>query len=117
VAHASEESPNECCGYLRCADGTVEEVVRGKNEYESPRYGFVLDPRTLLAAFNSSEDGAGVAIYHSHPRSPAEPSQTDINQSQYPEWAQVIVSPEGDPQVRAWRIADGRVSEEELVVG
>jgi proteasome lid subunit RPN8/RPN11 len=117
VAHAREQSPKECCGYLRCADGTVEEVVRGENTYDSPRYGYVLDPRSLLDAFNLSEDGGQVAIYHSHPRSPAEPSQTDINQSEYPEWLQVIVSPEGEPQVRAWRIADGRVSEEELLLG
>ncbi len=91
--------------------------MRGENTYESPRYGYVLDPRSLLAAFNRSEDGGQVAIYHSHPRSPAEPSQTDINQTEYPDWLQVIVSPEGDPPVRAWRIAEGNVSEEELVVG
>jgi proteasome lid subunit RPN8/RPN11 len=58
-----------------------------------------------------------VGIYHSHPRSPAEPSQTDINLAHYPHWTYLIVSlADEEPVVRAWRIADGRVEEEELVL-
>ena len=51
-----------------------------------------------------------MGIYHSHPRSPAEPSQTDINLAHYPHWTYLIVSLERpeEPVVRAWRIADGR---------
>ena len=116
VAHARAEAPDECCGYLRCSDGAVEEVFRARNVYESPRYGFDFDFEALSAVNDLDDAGFQVAVYHSHPRSPAEPSQTDINVAQYPDWVYVIVSPEGDPQVRAWRIADGRVSEEELVV-
>jgi proteasome lid subunit RPN8/RPN11 len=111
VAHAREEAPNECCGYLSGEDGTVGEVVRATNERSSP-YGYELDARSLLAAYNLDEDGREVAIYHSHPRSPAEPSQTDINLAHYPQWTYVIVSLDGEPTVRAWRIADGRVEEE-----
>ena len=87
-----------------------------ENAYASPRYGFDFGFEALLAVNELDDEGVQVAIYHSHPRSPAEPSQTDINQAQYPHWTQVIVSPEGDPEVRAWRIEDGRVREEELVV-
>ena len=57
-----------------------------------------------------------MATYHSHPRSPAEPSQTDINLAQYPDWLYLIVSLEAEPVVRAWWIRDGRVEEEELDV-
>lgn len=116
VAHAREEAPNECCGYMRLSDGLVEEVVRAVNEYESPRYGYVLDSDSTRDAALLSEAGHEIATYHSHPRSPAEPSQTDINIAYWPEWVYVIVSPEGDPQVRAWRIEDGRVEEEQLTV-
>lgn len=116
VAHAREEAPNECCGYLRLKDGVVEEAFRATNERASP-YGYELDPRSLLAANELDDDGFDVGIYHSHPRSPAEPSQTDINLAQYPHWIQVIVSLANDePEMRAWRIEDGRVDEEELVV-
>ncbi|HEX4735873.1 MAG TPA: M67 family metallopeptidase [Thermoleophilaceae bacterium] len=116
VAHAQADAPNECCGYMRLKDGTVDEVVRAQNLRSSP-YGYEIDPKSLLAANDLDDDGFGVAIYHSHPRSPAEPSQTDINLAHYPHWLYVIVSLAGEPQLRAWRIADGRVEEEPVDVG
>jgi proteasome lid subunit RPN8/RPN11 len=117
VAHAREEEPNECCGYLRGSRGKVEDVVRAVNERHSP-YGYELDHRSLFAANELDEDGFEVGIYHSHPRSPAEPSQTDINLATYPHWTYLIVSLQNgdDPVVRAWRIEGGRVAEEALVV-
>jgi proteasome lid subunit RPN8/RPN11 len=115
VAHAREETPNECCGYLRIDDGSVGEVFRSTNGRASP-YGYELDADSLLAANNLDWDGHGVGIYHSHPKSPAEPSQTDINLAQYPHWLYLIVSLADEPVVRAWRIVDGRVEEEEIVL-
>jgi proteasome lid subunit RPN8/RPN11 len=115
VAHAREDAPNECCGYLRAEDGSVQEVVRSRNLRASP-YGYELDAPSLLAANQLDDEGHEVAIYHSHPRSPAEPSQTDINLAHYPHWTYLIVSLDGEPQVRAWRIADGSVHEEEIVL-
>jgi proteasome lid subunit RPN8/RPN11 len=118
IAHAREEAPNECCGYLRARDGRVEEVVRATNERRSP-YGYHLDSRSLLAANELDDEGYEVGIYHSHPRSAAEPSQTDINLAYYPHWTYLIVSLDGGgtgTHVRAWKIADGRVEEEEIVV-
>ena len=111
LAHAREEAPKECCGYLSLRDGEVQEVVRSTNLRDSP-YGYELDGRSLLAANELDDDGFGVAIYHSHPRSPAEPSQTDINLAHYPHWTYLIVSLAGEPSVRAWNIEDGRVEEE-----
>ena len=92
-------------------DGSVETVFRAENLRDSP-YGYEIDPKSLLAANDLDDDGYGVAIYHSHPRSAAEPSQTDINLALYPHWLYVIVSLAGEPEMRAWRIADGRVEEE-----
>ena len=116
VGHARDEAPNECCGYLRAADGVVEEVVRAENPRGSP-YGYELDPRSLLAANQLDDEGYQVGIYHSHPKSPAEPSQTDINLAHYPHWTYLIVSlAEEEAVIRAWRIADGRVEEEELLL-
>jgi [CysO sulfur-carrier protein]-S-L-cysteine hydrolase len=115
VAHAREDAPNECCGYMSLSDGRVAEVVRAVNDRGSP-YGYELDSKSLLAVNDLDDDGHGVAIYHSHPRSPAEPSQTDINLAHYPHWIYVIVSLAGDPEVRAWRINDGHVEEEPVNV-
>jgi [CysO sulfur-carrier protein]-S-L-cysteine hydrolase len=115
IAHARAEAPNECCGYARLSDGRVEDVFRGQNTRLSP-YGFDLDGPSLLAANELDADGHGVAVYHSHPRSPAEPSEQDRNLAQYPHWIYLIVSLADDPHVRAWRIVDGRVEEEALEV-
>jgi proteasome lid subunit RPN8/RPN11 len=118
VAHTREESPKECCGWMRLRDGAVEEVVRGENHIEtSPLYGYRLDARSLFAAYEAEEEGFEIAVYHSHPRSPAEPSQTDINVApQDLNWGYVIVSGTEEPAVRAWRIDDGRVEEEDVSV-
>jgi len=116
VAHAREDAPNECCGYLWASDGAVQGVERAVNKRSSP-YGYELDAESLLAVWKLDEEvGFQVGTYHSHPKSPAEPSQTDINLAEYPDWLYVIVSLEGDPTVRAWRIADGRVDEEPIAV-
>jgi [CysO sulfur-carrier protein]-S-L-cysteine hydrolase len=116
IAHARQDAPNECCGYMRTKDGMVQEVFRAANERNSP-YGYELDHRSLFAVNQLDDQGFEVGIYHSHPRSPAEPSQTDINLANYPNWTYWIVSLRGDePEVRAWRIADGRVDEEPVEI-
>src|SRR5207237_8485359 len=101
--------------YARLGSGRVEEVFRATNQRAAP-YGYDLDGKSLLAANALDEEGFEVAIYHSHPRSAAEPSQTDRNLAFYPHWRYVIVSLDGEPSVRAWRIADGRVEEEDIAV-
>jgi [CysO sulfur-carrier protein]-S-L-cysteine hydrolase len=116
VAHAREDAPNECCGFLWARDGRVHGVQRAENERHSP-YGYSLDSRSMLAVWKKEEDeGFQVGTYHSHPVSPAEPSQTDINLAEYPDWVYLIVSLAEEPTVRAWWIRDGRVEEEELHV-
>jgi [CysO sulfur-carrier protein]-S-L-cysteine hydrolase len=115
IAHARDDAPNECCGYLSAKDGVVEAVFRAENPRRSP-YGYELDHKSLFAANELDDEGFEVGIYHSHPRSSAEPSQTDINLATYPHWRYLIISLENAPVVRVWRIADGRVEEEELDV-
>ena len=115
IAHAREEAPIECCGYLCAQNGSVAQVHRAANERNSP-YGYELDHRSLFAANELDDAGYQVGIYHSHPRSSAEPSQTDINLARYPDWTYWIVSLDGDPHIRAWRIADGRVEEEQVEI-
>ena len=113
IAHAREEAPNECCGYIELKGDRVEDVVRSTNERASP-YGFTLDGPSNLALYRIEDAGGRVAVYHSHPRSAPEPSQQDINLAEYPDRLMVIISLAGDPEVRAWRIADGRVEEESI---
>ncbi len=116
VAHAREEAPNECCGYARLKEGRVEEVFRGQNERQSP-YGFVMDGKSLLAANELDDDGFDVAVYHSHPKSAPVPSEQDRNVAMYPHWLNLIVSLDGEPQVRAWWIRERDVEEEPVEIG
>jgi proteasome lid subunit RPN8/RPN11 len=118
IAHAREEAPNECVGIVTVRDGDARRVITATNAAASPlRY--ELDPRELLRiheAIDETGDDLG-AIYHSHTRSDPIPSQTDINLAFYPDALYVIVGLKSDePDVRAWRIVDGEVSEGTLEI-
>lgn len=116
VAHAREDAPNECCGYLWAAEGSVEGVKRAENIRNS-RYGYQLDADSMYGVWKLDDEGGyQVGTYHSHPASSAQPSQTDINLADYPDWLYVIVALESEPTVRAWWIRDGKVEEEQLDV-
>jgi [CysO sulfur-carrier protein]-S-L-cysteine hydrolase len=118
VAHARAEAPNECCGMIAARDGRAVTVHPAENAAASPlRY--EIEGRQQLELLTAIEDAGNDlgAIYHSHTRTAPEPSQTDVNLAFYPDSLYVIVGIAGEaPDVRAWRIVEGRVSEAELVV-
>ena len=60
-----------------------------------------------------------VAIYHSHPRTRAYPSSTDVAKATYPDASYMIVSLQDPaiPEIRAFRILEGRVSEGTVILG
>jgi len=120
VAHAREDLPNECCGMIGGRDGTASRVVRVENAAASPlRY--EMDPQGQYDALKAIEDAGEelVGIYHSHTRSAAYPSQTDVNEARmWPEQAYVIVSLENEeaPDVKAYDLADLKIADVELDV-
>lgn len=120
LAQAQEEAPNECCGLLLGRQGRVERVIRGTNIDHSP-VTYNMDPQELFRVHREmEEEGLDlIAIYHSHPRTRAYPSSTDIAKATYPDSFYMIVSL-GDhgaaPEVRAFRIAEGRVNEGTVIV-
>jgi proteasome lid subunit RPN8/RPN11 len=114
VEHARREAPNECCGLLA---GTAEQIDRSvptPNLAASPTR-FEVDPREHIA-LNRRLRGSGTAVigvYHSHPRTTAHPSPSDIAEAFYPDFVYVVISLADPtrPDVRAYRIRDGRASE------
>jgi proteasome lid subunit RPN8/RPN11 len=113
IEHARADAPNECVGVITVRDGVAQTVIRATNAAASPlRY--ELDPRELFRiheAIDESGDDLG-AIYHSHTRSDPLPSETDKNLAFYPDALYIIVGLKAaEPDVRAWRIVDGDVSE------
>jgi [CysO sulfur-carrier protein]-S-L-cysteine hydrolase len=120
VQHARDDMPNECCGIVASDDGTAVKVFRATNSEASPvRYS--LDPREQYAITMEIEERGWElgAIYHSHTRSEAYPSQTDVNLAFYPDALYLIVSLRNpdEPEVRAFRIADEQIDEVEVSVG
>ena len=118
IDHARADAPNECVGMIASSNGEAVSVHRARNAAASPlRY--EIDGMEQYKIQNAIED-SGLelgAIYHSHTRSDPLPSQTDINLAFYPEALYVIVGLKADePDVRAWRIVDGQVSEARLEV-
>ncbi len=123
VEHARQEFPNECCGLLAGRGSRVERLFRGQNVDRSP-FTYRLDPQEQLLFFREMDtEGLDLlGIYHSHTQSPAAPSRTDVAKAFYPDAAYVIVSLR-DPnalrdtaEIRAFRIRDGIITEEELAV-
>jgi [CysO sulfur-carrier protein]-S-L-cysteine hydrolase len=120
VAHAREDLPNECCGMIGGRDGEATKVVRVENAAASPlRY--EMDPQGQYNALKEIEDAGEelVAIYHSHTRSAAYPSQTDVNEAvMWPEQVYVIVSlqDEDAPDVKAFDLADLKIADVNLDV-
>jgi [CysO sulfur-carrier protein]-S-L-cysteine hydrolase len=120
VAHAREDLPNECCGMIGGADGVATKVVRVENAAATPlRY--EMDPQGQFNALKEIEaDGELLAIYHSHTKSAAYPSQTDVNQAQnWPEPIYVIISlaDAETPDVQAFHLADLKIADAELQIG
>ncbi len=114
VAHAREDLPNECCGMIGGRGGTATRVVRVENAAASPlRY--EMDPQGQFDALKAIEgDGEDLlGIYHSHTRSAAYPSQTDVNQAvAWPEQVYVIVSlAEEQPDVKAYDLKELKIAD------
>ncbi len=120
VVHAREDLPNECCGMVGGRDGEATEAVRVENAAASPlRY--EMDSQGQYDALKSIEDKGDelLAIYHSHTKSAAYPSQTDVNQAvAWPDQIYLIVSladPER-PEVKAYLLKDRKIADVALDV-
>jgi proteasome lid subunit RPN8/RPN11 len=122
VAHARGDLPNECCGMVGGRDGAATSVYRARNHFESPlRFG--VDSDDLFRITQKEMPARGeelVAIYHSHTKSAAYPSQTDLNEAQnsWPDAIWVIVSLEDPeaPDVKGYWLKDLKIADAELVV-
>jgi proteasome lid subunit RPN8/RPN11 len=118
VEHAREEAPNECVGMIATRDGRAISLFPATNAAASPlRYEIdgAEQYRIQMQIYDSDLELG--AIYHSHTRTEPVPSQTDINLAFYPDALYVIVGlAGGEPDVRAFTIRDGQVTQAEFVV-
>jgi proteasome lid subunit RPN8/RPN11 len=116
VRHAREEAPLECCGLLIGGGDRIQRTCRAANLEEST-VRFTVDPADHFDAIREArrEGLSVVGAYHSHPRSPAVPSPTDVERANDDGFVHVIVSlATDDPNVRAYVIAGGAAAPVEL---
>ena len=120
LEHTRAEAPHEACGLLAGRNGYVTHVLPATNVAENPLVGYLMDPEDQIRHFQMIEEQELdlLGIYHSHPASPAYPSPTDLSMAYYPEAVYAIVSlvQESNPTLRAFRMVDGRITEEALKV-
>ena len=121
VAQARELAPIEACGILAGSDGKVEKLYKMTNT-DNSRTHFMMEPKEQFATVKDIRS-AGLemlAIYHSHPETPARPSAEDIRLALTPNVIYVIVSLQSErtpkestngPAVRGFRISGTNVTE------
>lgn len=125
IEHARETSPYECCGILAGNDDAATHLYPITNTSTSP-HRYLMDPQQHLdVTLESQKHGRKLlAFYHSHPKGPAQLSETDVHMAQKSGWVgediyYVLVSLEDpdEPVVKAFQImANGTVLEKPLTI-
>jgi proteasome lid subunit RPN8/RPN11 len=119
AAHAAAEAPRECCGLLVGSDERVAASVRTVN-LEPGVARFRVDPAAHFALIKRlrGSDLAIVGAYHSHVRSPAVPSATDLAEAVSDDFLCVIVSlaDPNRPVTRAYRMTAVGAKELEVCI-
>lgn len=119
IAHAREGFPLEVCGILGGKAGVVEQVFRMTNTDASNEH-FMMEPREQFAVAKElrAQGLEMLAVYHSHPESPARPSEEDIRLALTPGISHVIISllDAGQPVLKSFKIAAGVVTPEAVEI-
>ncbi len=117
-AQAKQGLPNEVCGFLAGEKGEVTKHYELTNVDASPEH-FTMDPKEQFVAVKDirNEGLTLMACYHSHPETPARPSDEDIRLAYDPNLSYVIMSlKDGQKNVKSFRIQDMNVEHEKLEV-
>ncbi len=114
ISHARSVYPQECCGLLAGNSGIASNTYRMTNTNQS-QISYLMEPKEQFVALKDMRKKGieMIAIYHSHPKTDAEPSITDINLAYYPDAYYIILSLAEPmrPDIRAHRIIDGKAEE------
>lgn len=122
IVHAQKGLPNEACGLLggriEGEDQYVEKVYCLTNVDESREH-FSMDPREQFDAIKDMRKLGLQMIgnFHSHPETPARPSQEDKRLAYDPKIKYLILSlAKETPVLKAFSIVKGEVAAEEIIV-
>ena len=121
IAQARARAPEEACGLLGGHRGRVQRIYPTTNTLHSPSR-YQIDGEQQWAALKDMAERAWepepLAIYHSHPRGPETPSETDVSQAYYPDSVYIIIAhlDRPEPSLRGFRIIEGQVYQVELEI-
>ena len=116
IRHCIAQRPNEACGLLVVKGGQAVRVVLMTNAAQSPtRYAF--DPKETLITLEIEDEGFEWCVFHSHTRTEAYPSPTDIKHATEATPYVIVSLASEEPVIRAFRIikTDWRDSHGEVV--
>lgn len=114
--HALESRPAECCGLLSGRDSVITDVHRMRNDADKPETRYYATPEDLFAATRRMREAGQslLGVYHSHPRTPAYPSASDVEMAFYPEACYFIISLEPRVELRAFKIEGSKIEEVQI---
>jgi proteasome lid subunit RPN8/RPN11 len=126
VAHARRDAPRECCGLLIGSDDEIVESVAVANVAVDPLRRYEVPPREHFdqvrrcrVLTSAGSDAVSVlGVYHSHPGSIPEPSETDTALA-CEEFVYVIAGPidaDEPAEIRTYRFRNGTFEPVTLVV-
>ena len=118
IDHSKRDAPIEACGYLAGKDGVITKSYSLTNIDNSPDH-FSFDPTEQFGVVKKARS-CGLEIignYHSHPLTPAKPSQEDIKLAYDPNISYVIVSlADGEEEVKSYSIKNSEIKIQEIIV-
>ncbi len=118
IAHAREGFPLEVCGILGGEGESVAAIYRMTNTDASNEH-FMMEPREQFAVVKDlrAKGLTMLAIYHSHPETPARPSEEDIKLALTPDISYLIISlAAADAVAKSFKISAGNVQMEQIEV-
>lgn len=118
LAHAQHSPEEEVCGLVGHNGEQQFSLYPVGNVSREADHLFAMDPQQQIEAMRRMREGGEelLAIYHSHPHAPAEPSQRDLEEAAYPDALYLIISLDikGVLEMRGFHLRHGEVEPVEL---
>lgn len=109
LTHAQKDIDQEVCGFISAENGRAKRCYPIKNIAATPNKRFEMEPTQQIEAMRKirEQDETVLAVYHSHPQTPAKPSTTDLADNQFDEMIYLIISLDikGVLQMNGWRLS------------
>ena len=113
IEYSKNSLPAEACGYLAGSGDVLSVCYKIRNVDDSPEH-FTMDVSQQFNAYKDArKNGFEIkAVFHSHPSTPARPSEEDKRLAYDQNIFQIIVSlAEDNPVVKCFKIENGDARE------